>query len=587
MLPNIHMSQAQKLYFRLNDRAQFSYSKPEIILGSGGKADFTSYFNQFSVNKWKHYTEILNIALVLEFEGDALLSVVINQHETAEAIVLDKKLSSKELSRSSIDLPSLEDLPNGLISFRLHSLSDFRFKSASFVTTQHPCQNVHLGIAITAFKRDEYVVPAVRRLTEELIEDHDYKDKVKLTVVDNGGTLKDKNLPASCHVIQNRNLGGSGGFARGLLHYHKECEGITHCLFMDDDASCETEAIKRTIAFLSFASNSHTAIAGAMMLESAPTIQHENGAIFDQHCIPLKHGLNLTSANNLKKNDLIEPIMYGAWWYFAFPIKHVDYYPFPFFVRGDDVAFSCANPFEIATLNGISSLQDSFAEKESPMTVYLDTRQNIVQYLLFQDLKYPALKILSKFWRTFLKFNSAYHYSTAKAVCIALQDALRPASFWEDNIDMKKKRDTLSPLIAKEKLQPMPSLPRSMTTTFQETKLKKVVRLLTLNGHLIPKFCMKEQASIEKGLSPLVKACFLHKEILVYHSADASGFILPHSKVHFFNNVFFALKLSLQTVLASNKLKSKRSQISSFMECDFWTKVFFPGDSGEARTLKE
>jgi galactofuranosylgalactofuranosylrhamnosyl-N-acetylglucosaminyl-diphospho-decaprenol beta-1,5/1,6-galactofuranosyltransferase len=571
----MEMSGAKSLYFRLNDHAQFIYSEKEIILAAGGKADFTAYFNQFSVNKWKHYTEILDVELLIEFEGEALLTVVINQHEAAEAIVLEKQLSSADGTHCSISLPSFKYLPNGLISFRVHSLSCLTFKSASFVTRQSPIQNVHLGIAITAFKRDECVIPAINRLTQELVEDPDYKGKVKLTVVDNGGTLIDKNIPSSCRVIQNRNLGGSGGFARGLLHYDEECEGITHCLFMDDDASCDSEAIKRTIAFLGYAKSTNTAIAGAMMLEGTPTMQHENGAIFDQHCIPLKNSLNLSSARNLKINDLIEPIMYGAWWFFAFPLKHVERYPFPFFVRGDDVAFSCANSFEIATLNGISSLQQPFAEKESPMTVYLDTRQNIVQYLLFQDLKYPVVKILRKFWRTFIKFNSAYHYSTAEAVCIALQDTLRPASFWAENVDMQDKRGELSTLIAREKLRSMPQQRNSIQPTPRESKAKKILRWSTLNGHLIPKFFMRKQARVNKITTPLVKAAFFRKELLVYHSSGASGFILSHDKFYFFSNIIRAIKLSMQTIALSKELKSRKHTLVGFMDSEFWVNQFY------------
>jgi len=577
------MYSASGLYFRPNDNAQFITTERAIFLGPGGKVDFTSYFNQFSVNRWKHYTEIRDVQLLIDFKGEALLHVVINQYDAVEKMLCEVQLSSTEERRRAISLPCLAELPDGLISFRLHTLTSFHFKAASFVTEQPAVRTVHLGIVITAFRRDEYVLPAVERITRELIDDPEYGDRIELAVVDNGGTLIDNNVPDGCRIIQNRNLGGSGGFARGLLYYSMEREGITHCLFMDDDASCDSEAIRRTIAFLGFARNSRTAIAGAMMLENKPDIQHENGAAFDQHCIPLKSGLYLGSVKNLSKNDLIEPIMYGAWWFFAFPLEHVQHYPFPFFVRGDDVAFSCANSFEIATLNGIASLQEPFAEKESPMTVYLDTRQNIVQYLLFQDLKYPAVKILKKFWRTFMKFNGAYQYSSARAVCMALEDALQPASFWEENIDMQKKRIRLSELVANEKLEPMPHAPVASKKTYREAMVRKIVRLLTLNGHLIPKCLMKKQACISKASAPIVKAAYLYQELLIYHYPGRSGFILPHSKRFFFTNIVIATKLSFRTILLSSDLKARRAPLYMMMEPDFWLKQFSIENRAESK----
>ena len=88
-----------------------------------------------------------------------------------------------------------------------------------------------------------------------------FKNKVSLNVVDNS-----QNLPEidGVNIIPNENLGGSGGFTRGLMHL-KENGSYTHCLFMDDDASCEVEGIKRTISFLEHALDHKTALAGAML----------------------------------------------------------------------------------------------------------------------------------------------------------------------------------------------------------------------------------------------------------------------------------------------------------------------------------
>ena len=574
LLPDMEMSRGELLYFRLNEHTQYRYAEKQITLGPGGKADFNTYFNQFSVTRWKKFTDISAIELQLEFQGKGLLTLVLSQHDGSEQILLQQQVVSKSMSSLQLAIPPLASLPNGLISVRLHSLEGLAFKSGALVTAQKPVNPVCLGIVITAFRRDEYVLPAIDRLTQDLINAPEYADRLKLTVVDNGGTLGDKPIPPGCLVIQNRNLGGSGGFARGLLHYEKEENGITHCLFMDDDASCDSEAIKRTIAFLSYSSNSNTAIAGAMMLEDNPTVQHESGAIFDQHCIPLKHGLNLKFTKNLLKNDVIEPVMYGAWWFFAFPLKHVDYYPYPFFVRGDDVAFSCANPFEIVTLNGISSLQESFASKESPMTVYLDTRQNVIQYRLFQNPKFPALKILAKFWRTFLKFNCSYHYATAEAACIAINDAMEPATFWQENIDMVDKRQQLAPLVGSERATPMADPGTMAVLPRKESRLIKLFRWSTLNGHLIPAFVMKKSTVVDKASAPFLRRIFFKQEVLIYDTVNKAGFTLKHSKIKFFGNLLKALNVSLHVITSTRKHRNMRGELYDNMSRQFWMEQF-------------
>lgn len=44
---------------------------------------------------------------------------------------------------------------------------------------------VRLGIVITHFNRKEYVLPAIKRIREELLHDPAYAGKVSLIVVDN------------------------------------------------------------------------------------------------------------------------------------------------------------------------------------------------------------------------------------------------------------------------------------------------------------------------------------------------------------------------------------------------------------------
>ena len=70
-------------------------------------------------------------------------------------------------------------------------------------------------------------------------------------------------------------MGGSGGFTRGLMYLEDE-KSYTHCLFMDDDASCEIESIRRAYALLQYATTEKFAVAGAQLREAAPSICMKN-----------------------------------------------------------------------------------------------------------------------------------------------------------------------------------------------------------------------------------------------------------------------------------------------------------------------
>ena len=75
-------------------------------------------------------------------------------------------------------------------------------------------------------------------------------------------------------MVPNPNLGGAGGFARGLWE-HRRRGRATHVLFMDDDVAFEPEILARTVALLRFARRADLCIAGSMMRMDRPQIQFE------------------------------------------------------------------------------------------------------------------------------------------------------------------------------------------------------------------------------------------------------------------------------------------------------------------------
>ena len=47
---------------------------------------------------------------------------------------------------------------------------------------------------------------------------------------------------------------------------------------------------------------------------------------------------------------MIENLIMVVWWFLAFNLKDIIKYPFPFFIRGDDLLFSLNNKLNITTL---------------------------------------------------------------------------------------------------------------------------------------------------------------------------------------------------------------------------------------------
>ncbi|MDX1779814.1 MAG: hypothetical protein R3256_00700 [Thalassovita sp.] len=396
-----------------------------------------------------------------------------------------------------------------------------------------------LAISITTFKREAEVRDTVARL-ESFLADFPYRDHIRLQVVDNGQSA---NIQPSeiTTPYANPNLGGAGGFARGLIE--AEAAGCSHCLFMDDDASFHMENIARCYAFLTLARDPNAALAGAMINTTVKWAMWENGAVFNTSCRPLHTGVDLRERDQLLDMEFDSvhddyPTLYGAWWFFAFPIAAARHYPFPFFVRGDDISFSLANDFRISTLNGVVSFQQDFTEKESAQTLYLDLRNHLLHHLIFDSLSRSAVGTAWVAVLFIVRSLLRFHYSSAEAQLLALQDVMQGPDFFDQNLDMAERRARIRELARDEEWQEIGTVDlseRHRVFSRLPAPIRHYFGLITINGHLAPFWSWLGSRPVLKiGQRGLVDESFGAARLTFLNTARDKAYALPHSKRRFF-----------------------------------------------------
>ncbi|TDK50891.1 glycosyltransferase family 2 protein [Antarcticimicrobium luteum] len=480
------------LYVRLSGPAGLSERRHELRFAVGGRALFDTWFNLFNIGKWRQQCGLRDLRLALEGEGRFELAVMLAfPHRSWERICNDVITLDPE-APFVLDLSPLLDLEagQGVIFFELIALEEGRLSGAQWQTAEAPRRTPELMLSITTFRREAAVERTVRRF-ETYIAASPLRDHIRLTVVDNGQSVE---IPESSHVtvIPNENLGGAGGFSRGLLAARDS--GASHCLFMDDDASVHMESLDRTWRMLAYATDPATAVAGAMINASHRWAIWENGALFDSRCLPQHMGTDLrnTGQSFAMEFDTTGPApdkLYGGWWYFAFPVDRVAHQPFPFFVRGDDVSFSLVHEFNIVRLNGVVSFQDSFTDKESPLTWYLDLRSHMAHHLSLPEMEIGALRTLKIAVWFFLRNLPRMHYETLAAINLALADVMKGPEFFDANADMAQRRADLKALTRQEAWTAAPGhLPEERIRRAPRGRLMRTLMKLTLNGHLLPFF---------------------------------------------------------------------------------------------------
>lgn len=584
IFPHLAFRAPEEMYVRLaNDKVYALFEDHSMVFSEGGRAYFDTYFNGFSIQPWQKNCQINDLSLHLGGEGSFLVRIGMHRIGHAPYWLHETILHLQEGKTESVQINEWNKLEAGMLYFSVQALGKGILNRGFWATETAPRQAVKLGIVVTHFNRKQWVLPAVSRIHQQLLTDPDYTDKVELVIVDNSQNITAEELAGKTEgitLIPNLNLGGSGGFTRGLLHL-KDKQDFTHCLFMDDDASCEIDSIKRAYQMLSYGKKERLAVAGGLLREIEPYRLFEKGAVFDGVCKPLKSGMDMRHVHDLlfaELNDIAPD--YGGWWFFGFRINEVKEYAFPFFVRGDDSRFSIQNQFNIVTANGIACWAEDFALKHGPLPAYLDTRYHLLAAVL-QNNKKRAQKLLRNFS---LGQLFSYNYASAQACRIAAEHLMQGPEFFVNNMDMAAVRQQIGALLPAEKLQPIERGSLNIKyrpKTNKETRWYKWLRKISLNGFRLPDFVLdhinrkKPVIFQHKSFQGNLREIFGYRKVLYEYEPNHTGYVAEMDKELFFKE-YALMKQTLKKLDAEFDTLHKRytRAIPEMTSEQFWRGIY-------------
>ncbi|MEG2251332.1 MAG: glycosyltransferase [Bacilli bacterium] len=567
---NTELCNVQEMYFRTNSNSKFENS---INLENNEFFETNTYFNCVSVDKLKRHTNIKDIACWFEFKGYVKISFFNLDNDLKNTKLFEVELDAKEKEIKKIDIVQWDFLSEGLLYFRIDVLSELELFNFYYSTESCEINNVKLAIVITHFNRQDYLLPALKRIQADIINNY---ENIDVIVSDNSQNLGFEDNDR-IKVYKNKNYGGSGGFTFGLLKAMEK--GYTHCLFMDDDASTESECILRTYDILSFIREKNIAISGSMLYEKESNILHESGARIKNGIEAINCGLDLKLVESLIINDVDEKIEYGGWWFFAFSLSDVDVLPYPFFVKGDDMCFSVSNNFEILTINGICSWQEDFLVKHNAFSQYLSSRSWAVLNLLSIDQR-GFFGFLNLYIFDIIRGLLINQYDLSRIALLAYRDLIFDGNLWLDNIDMVVKREQIIKMVKYEKYLPNDLDFSYLEVNYGKKKIveecffRKVVRIFTFNGLLIPSvFFSKETLIVPKNYFRLSEV-FLRKNVLYVDLNNNTAFKVVHNKFVILFYLFYFLLMFCVLVFSYPILKkSYKKKYADLTKKEFWLKI--------------
>ena len=549
---------------------------------------FLTYFNSFSIGKWKKYTRLECLYLNLELKGKALVKIefskIINNNYLKNTI-FTRAVDQPDRGHISIELPM--DLEDGIISFSIIAQDkDVLFFGGCYYTEveDENLPDVHLAIDICTFKREKYVIQNLNHLKKNIIDNvkSPLYEKLDIFVSDNAKTLPEDIQSEHIRIFKNKNLGGSGGFGRGMYEILKEKEksGFTHILLMDDDVRISYEALLRTASFIRFLKPEYESafIGGHMLKLDAMNIQSESSDCYQT----VSHkaygmGFDMENPSCIVENEKEFPVNFICWWYCCMPISVVreDNLPVPIFIKRDDMEYGLRNGKHFIVLNGINVWHEPFDYKYSSYLKYYYYRN-----LLIVDAKHrPSLS-----WKHVWKYIGGcvirevlcFRYKDAQLILFGVQDYLKGID-WLKRQDGEKLNQTLMPLGYKK--MPIDQLDWDFnyedfqaSLGYKEKALKKAFRLMLLNGWVF--------AGGKKKVVPIYKPhvglFFKAKKVLNYEESSGTGFITEKD----YNALFSIIKLYFKTrnALKKNYCRLQKEYSSRFSELtnkEFWEKYLF------------
>ena len=382
------------LYCRSDHPVIFNETQGEWEMYGAGTFDFSTYFNSLSVMKLRKYTSATSFMLHLELKG-AACEVQQTMGDVFAHDPLPVEGASKVLSASDdwqvVDLPLTITDDMVIVGFLIKTEGAVAIRNSYYeLGIDGELNDVELVLSTTTFKKEAFIERNIGLVKDKIIKSGDsIADHFHMYVIDNGRTLDAEKLSGNrVQVVPNDNVGGAGGFTRGMITAMEQIPKATNILLMDDDVAVSPESIKRTYNLLRILKPEHRndMISGAMLNYEVGEDQWEDiGNMTQQGTFAgCKPPLRLTLFEDLVYNEIYTPTkwqrnnMYAAWWYCCIPISVIEKngLPLPVFVRCDDAEYGIRCKTGFITMNGLCVWHMSFFERYNAAVERYQTTRN-------------------------------------------------------------------------------------------------------------------------------------------------------------------------------------------------------------------
>jgi galactofuranosylgalactofuranosylrhamnosyl-N-acetylglucosaminyl-diphospho-decaprenol beta-1,5/1,6-galactofuranosyltransferase len=262
-------------------------SRTALRVRSGERLSFGTYFNAFPASYWRRWTVVKDVTLTVELSGRGASVMVYKSMANGRSQRVDSATTGTEAKGTfAFDLSLKPFVDGGWYWYNVVAGDDDAVVESAEWSADVPEDRAQHGttdIAITTMNRPDFCAKLLGQMgADERLQP--YLDTVMVMEQGTQKVVDSEEFPAAAsmlgdklRVIEQGNLGGSGGYARGQLESLRKGTA-TYALMMDDDVVCEPEGIIRAVTFGDLCRRS-TIVGGHMFSLFAKSRLHSFGEV--------------------------------------------------------------------------------------------------------------------------------------------------------------------------------------------------------------------------------------------------------------------------------------------------------------------
>jgi galactofuranosylgalactofuranosylrhamnosyl-N-acetylglucosaminyl-diphospho-decaprenol beta-1,5/1,6-galactofuranosyltransferase len=429
------------------------------LISEGRRVSFATYFNAFPASYWRRWTTVDAVTLRIRLAGE---SKVILYRSTAKGFshpVETISIPGDEPETIERTLPLAPFIDGGWYWFDIVAgPRGTTLIEADWLALTEPAPAGRFSIGITTFNRPAYMLDKLRTLSEAT-EVHALLDKVY--VIDQGtDRLTDqpdfadaaKKLGDHLQVIEQGNIGGSGGFARSM-HETVRAGQSDYVLLSDDDVKIDPESILRAVTFADLARRP-TLVGGHMFSQYDRSLLYAFAESIDTGkwwwgASPNTRARHDFGRRNLRNTPWLHRRAdsdYNGWWMCLIPTRVIREIglALPVFIKWDDAEYGVRardHGYPTVSLPGAAAWQVPWDDKDDARDwqAYYHLRNRLVSALLHSPHDHGGRLIAESLERQ-LQSLLSMQYSTSALRLLAIEDVLTGPAHMHRDIAIKMKQ---------------------------------------------------------------------------------------------------------------------------------------------------